>query len=266
MRKLLDFLYRRRIGALFIALEIVCFWLVVNYNQRQNSDFLNSSNALAARVSTTSQNISDYFDLVEINAQLMNENELLQKQINTSRIDPDSSRVGIEGFEVIGARVINNTFRRSLNFITISSGEAKGITPGMGVISANGVVGQVKSVSKNYATIYSILHPNVMVSSSVKKTNTNCSVQWDQEVYHSASLKYVPRHIELQIGDTIVTSGYNSIFPSGVNVGIVSSLNLEDHMTFYEAKVRLSTDFTSIPNVFVVMDEKKIEKDSLESL
>jgi rod shape-determining protein MreC len=252
MRKLFDFLYRRRIATMFIGLEAICVWLVVNFNQRQNADFLNSSNAISAKISTGSQNVSDYFDLIKINEQLMFENEQLQAQLSAKPYSSDTLSMTTEGYVVKGARVINNTSRRSLNFLTISLGSKNGIVPGMGVISAQGVVGQIKSVSENYATAYSMLHPKVMVSSSIKRTNTNCTVQWDQEVYHTASLKFVPRHIGLTIGDTVVTSGYNSIFPPNINVGIVSEIELEDHMTFYDAKIRLSTDFTSIPSVFVI--------------
>jgi len=266
MRKLLDFLYRRRTLAIFIGLEFVCIWLIVSYNQRQNADFLNSSNALSARISTRSQNISDYFDLVEINEQLMLENEILQAKLNVRISFPDSVVQSSESYSVMGARVINNTFRRSSNFLTIASGSDEGITAGMGVISAKGVVGQVKSVSGRYATVFSLLHPKVMVSSTVKRTDTNCSVQWDQESYDLASLKFVPRHIGLKVGDTVVTSGYNSVFPPNVNVGVVSDINLEEHMTFYEAKVKLSVDFTSLPSVFVVVHETKLEKDSIEAL
>ena len=266
MGKLLDFLYRRRTAAIFISLEIVCFWLIVNFNQRQSSDFLNSSNTLSAQISTKSQNISDYFDLIEINKQLTFENELMQAQLNNKKHDQDSSFLYSEKYAVIGARVINNTFRRSTNFLTISRGENAGILPGMGVISALGVVGQVKSVSENYATIYSLLHSKVLVSSNLKRTDTRCTVQWEQESYDLASLKFVPRHIDLKIGDSIETSGFNSVFPPGINVGVVSEFDLKEHMTFYEAKIKLSTDFTSLPGVFVVVREQKAEKDSLELL
>lgn len=266
MRKLLDFLYRRRTIVVFIVLEIFCFWLIVNFNQRQNADFLNSSNAFSAKVSLTSQNISDYFGLIEINQQLMLENELLYDRLQTNIAVPDSLATYAETYEVIGARVINNTIQRSSNFLTITAGTKDGVLPGMGVVSPLGVVGQVKSVSDNYATVYSLLHPKMLVSSMLQKTATNCTVQWDQETFDQASLKYLPRHIDLKIGDTIVTSGFNSVFPSNVEVGVVSDFKLEEHMTFYEAKVKLTTDFTSLPNVFVVIRERKAELDSLEAL
>ena len=61
-----------------------------------------------------------------------------------------------------------------------------------------------------------------------------------------------------------MTSGFNSVFPENILVGIVDELNLEEHMTFYEAKVKLATDFTSLYHVFVIKDLLKEEKDSLQ--
>ena len=195
---------------------------------------------------------------------MMLENQALQQQLRMLRTEKLSFLDTVDQFEVIGARVINNTFDRSMNFVTISAGRKDSVAVGMGVISSLGVVGQVKSVTENFATIYSLLHPKVLISSKVKRTDTKCTVQWDQEAYDRASLKYIPRHIKLKEGDSIVTSGFNSVFPENVLVGIVDEMNLEEHMTFYDAKVKLATDFTSLYQVFVIKDLLKQEKDSLQ--
>ncbi len=264
MQRLLDFLYQQREIAVFIGLEILSAWLLINFNNRYNASFLNSSNEAVASLIQTSNNVSNYFHLEEVNEQLMLENQELQEQLRMLRTEKLSFLDTVDQFEVIGARVINNSFDRSMNFVTISAGRKDSVDVGMGVISSLGVVGQVKSVTENFATIYSLLHPKLLVSSKVKRTDTNCTVQWDQEAYDRASLKYIPRHIKLKEGDSIVTSGFNSVFPENVLVGIVDEMNLEEHMTFYEAKVKLATDFTSLYQVFVIKDLLKTEKDSLE--
>ncbi len=263
MQRLLDFLYQQREIAVFIGLEILSAWLLINFNNRYNASFLNSSNEAAASITQTSNSISNYFQLSEVNQQLMLENERLQQELRMLRTEPSSYLDTVDQYQVVGARVINNTFERSANFITISAGRNDSIDVGMGVISSFGVVGQVKSVTNNFATIYSILHPKLLVSSKVKRTETKGTVQWEQEEYSRASLKYIPRHIKLKVGDTIVTSGFNSVFPENITIGVVDELNLEEHMTFYEAKVKLATDFTSLYQVFVIKDLLKQEKDSL---
>ncbi|WP_425389748.1 rod shape-determining protein MreC [Ekhidna sp.] len=266
MQRLLDFLYQQREIAVFLGLEILSVWLLVNFNNRHNAAFLNSSNEAIANVNQTSENIGEYFHLTEVNKQLMLENEKLQQELQKLRTEKNSQLDTIDQYQVIGARVINNTFDRNVNFLTISAGRKDSINVGMGVISSFGVVGQVKSVTNNFATIYSLLHPKLMVSSKVKRTETKCTVQWDQVTYDRASLKYIPRHIDLKEGDSIVTSGFNSVFPENILVGTVDELHLEEHMTFYEAKLKLATDFTSLHQVFVIKDLLKQEKDSLEVL
>lgn len=264
MQRLLDFLYQQREIAVFLGLEILSAWLLINYNNRYNASFLNSSNEAAASLTRTSNNVSDYFQLTEVNERLMLENEKLQQELRVLRTDKSSFLDTVNQYQVIAAKVINNTFDRSTNFVTIAAGRKDSVEVGMGVISSFGVVGQVKSVTKNFATIYSLLHPKLLVSSKVKRTETKCTVQWDQEAYDRASLKYIPRHIKLKKGDSIVTSGFNSVFPENILVGVVDDLNLEEHMTFYEAKVKLATDFTSLYQVFVIKDLFKEEKDSLQ--
>ena len=266
MRRLLDFLYERREIGLFLILEIVSIWLLIGYNRRYNATFLNSSNELAATVSKKSNDISYYFELAEVNERLIRENQGLRQELSLKNQEPFTKLDTINRFLITSSKVVSNTFNRDVNFLTITGGLQNEIKPGMGVISADGVVGQVKSVSNHFATVYSLLHPNLLLSSRIERTNTKATVQWDQESYDKASLKYVPRHIKIKKGDTVVTSGFNSVFPQGVLVGVIDEFGISEEMTFYEAKIKLSTDFTSLSNVYVIQDLLKEEKDSIQQL
>ncbi|NQZ77117.1 MAG: rod shape-determining protein MreC [Ekhidna sp.] len=264
MQRLLDFLYQKREIAVFLGLEILSLWLLFSFNARQNASILNSSNEAVASAISTSNDISNYFNLKEVNEQLMLENEKLQQTLKNLQNKKGNNLDTVSNYRILGAKVIKNSFDRSTNFITVAVGKKDSIEPGMGVISSFGAVGQVKAVTNNFATIYSLLHPKVLVSAKIGRTETKCTVQWDQETYDRASLKYVPRHIKLRKGDSIVTSGFNSVFPENILIGIVEETNLEDHMAFFEAKINLATDFTSLHQVFIIKDLLKEEKDSLE--
>jgi rod shape-determining protein MreC len=89
-------------------------------------------------------------------------------------------------------------------------------------------------------------------------------VQWDGGNPQVATLKYVPRHIELIVGDEVVTSGYNAVFPTGIAIGTVSEVSLSSNDVFYSAKINLVVDFSSLSNVYLVENILKIEQDSLE--
>ncbi len=265
MQNLINFLYRFRTFGFFLLLEGFCTWLIISYNQRQNAAFLNSSNTLIAGFNKYSNGANNYLALGETNQKLLDENAFLRRQLaiaNRDKKGPDSTI--IKKFDFIPSKVINNTFDRSLNFFTLNVGSEDGVKPGMGVISNEGVVGRVKSVSIHFATATSLLHRNLMISSSIKRTNTLCTVQWDGILPTEAAIKYIPRHVKLQAGDSVVTSGYNAVFPSNILVGIVSDLTLTEADAFYEARMTLASDFTSLSYAYVVKSELKIEKDSLE--
>jgi len=264
MQNLLNFLYRFRTFGLFLLLEGICAWLIIAYNNRPNAAFLNSSNALVASINTLTSNTTDYFQLQEINDRLIRENQLLREQVANMSLQHFAPDTTEQKYKLYRAKVINNTYRRSMNFLTLDIGARDSISPGMGVISGDGVIGQVKSVSDHFSTVTSLLHRNLLISSAIQRTNTLCTVQWDGEDPTKASLKYVPRHVPVVEGDSIVTSGYNAVFPEGILIGTVSDIHLEDNDVFYEAKVDLAVDFSSLEYVYLVDNLLKQEQDSLE--
>ncbi len=265
MKGFLAFLYRYRVFFFFVFLELISFWLLVSYNNYYNAFFFNSSNQLAGSIQTTTQNTIDYVDLMKANEELAIENANLRKRIfNLESAIPTHGQYE-DQFEVIPAKVVNNNFRRSANYITINKGASHGISPEMGVLSTQGAVGIVKSVSRNYATITSLLHQNLMVSSELKSTGTLCTTQWDAISPRESKVRFIPRHIPLREGDTVVTSGFNAIFPPGVVIGVIESFSLSDESAFYDATLELENDFTSLRYVNVVANKQKTEKDSLEA-
>lgn len=265
MQKLLYFLYRYRTFGLFLLLEGICAWLIIAYNNRPNAAFLNSSNVLVASINTFSSNTGNYFQLKEINEQLTRENLLLREQLANASLAQVTIDTTAKKFNLYKAKVINNTFRRSLNYLTLDAGLVDGVSPGMGVVSGIGVVGQVKSASKNFATVTSLLHRNLMISSSLQKSNTLCTVQWDGDDPTEATLKYVPRHVPMEEGDSVVTSGFNAVFPEDILIGIVSEISLKENDVFYDAKVKLAVDFSSLDYVYLIENLQMAEQDSLET-
>jgi rod shape-determining protein MreC len=134
----------------------------------------------------------------------------------------------------------------------------------MGVICPQGVVGKVKSVSTNFATITSLLHKDMIVSSKLIRTGAVGSVRWEGINPSEVKLMYIPRHIGVKKGDTVVTSEYNSVFPEGQMLGVVKEIGIKGDENFYNITLAVSTDFTSISYVYVVKNQYKKEQDSLE--
>ncbi|ELR72648.1 Rod shape-determining protein MreC [Fulvivirga imtechensis AK7] len=277
MQRLFLFLYQYRAFLTFLFLEVVCSWLIIENNDYQGAKFFNSSNRIAAGLLQSSNNISDYFGLKGVNEQLARENAELKEKLeslnqslyDTSYIGPDSIVADIDStvthkYEFFSAKVINNSTRRFNNYITINKGKKHGVEPGMGVIGNDGVVGKVKTVSKHFAVITSILHGDVLVSTKVKRTGDLSTVKWGGVDPYVAELLYVPRHVNVQVGDTIVTSGYNAIFPEGVPVGLVKEVDLPEDALFYDITITLASDLNEISYVYLIRNKLRGEQDSLQ--
>lgn len=168
-------------------------------------------------------------------------------------------------YPLVPARVLNNSLRAVDNYLTLNVGTADGVQPGLGVLSAGGVVGQVKSASEHYATVFSLLHSKMAVAAKIKRDGTFGSVKWPGEDYSHALLDYIPRQNRLAVGDSVVTSGYNAIFPEGVFVGTVESFVKEPDKNFWTVHLRLGVDFSRLTYVYVVHNRPRTERDSLEA-
>jgi len=273
MLRLFQFIVRYQAFLFLILLEILSGWLVIRNNHYQNAAFFNSSNKIAGSIHNFNNNITSYFDLQQVNNHLVLENAQLHTDLSRLRnrlgqVNQNlaAERVSVDNYNFIPASVINNSTRKLNNYITIDKGQQDLVQPNMAVINNQGVVGKVKTASANFATIISILHPDVLTSALLKRTNTLCTVKWNGRDPEKAEILYVPRHLAVNVGDSVVCSGYNAIYPSGVPIGVVSKVDIKEESTFYDLEITFATKFDQLSFVFVVSNTLKPEKDSLENV
>lgn len=272
MQKVIQFLILRINFIIFLFFEILALILYFSNNPYQGAAFFNSSNAISASMMDFSSNTRDYIELQDVNDKLAKENAKLRFLLSSKIVQNDiSNRITndtstIKKYNYIPAKVINNSTDKYKNYMTINKGSADSIAVGMGVVCFDGIVGKVKSCSKNYATITSVLHQDMLISSKLKRIGAIGALRWDGNNAQMAKLFYIPRHLEVKKGDTIVSSEHNSVFPEGEMVGRVTSINIKGDENFYTINVRLSTDFNKLSYVYVIKNKFKIEQDSLESL
>lgn len=273
MERLFYFFYHNRAFFTFFFLEIACIWMVIENNHYQSARFFNSSNTLVAGMNRISQDIRDYFLLRNINTTLALENAELRRQLehyrqlqyDTTGNTYDSTMV--RKFEFISAKVVNNSVDRFTNYITINKGADDGIETGMAVISPLGAVGKVRAVSSHYSVVTSLLHRDYRISAALARTGHFGSVNWSGRDADYVKLEFIPSHVELKIGDTVVTSGYNAIFPEGIMIGRIESYaEQEDETVFWDIDVKLSQDFRKLSYVEVVKSRLSHEQDSLEQV
>ncbi len=268
MRQLIELLLRYRVLLTFLLLEFFSIFLVVQNNTFQSAIAFTLMREITGGIYMAYNSATDYVALKTVNNNLAKENAVLRELLanNKVRIPLNISPKTNEQYEFITAKVINNSLIYANNYLTIDKGSSDGVKPGMGVITTNGVVGKVKSCSPNFSVIYSLLHNDIMVSSTLKKTGTTCFTKWTNRDYTKASLWYVARHIQVKYGDTIVTSGYNTVYPENYMIGTVSSVKKTMENIYLEIDIKLSTDFSNISYVYLLKNRKQIELDSLQQI
>jgi len=272
MKSLLRYLINNFTFLLFIFLEVISLVFVFNYNKYHKVQYLNSANWISASVYNSFQSVVQYFELATVNQSLAKENAKLKSFIQSELLieHADSLLTDINQadstFRYISARIINNSVNKSNNYITLNKGRKDGLKPDQGIVSPDGIVGVVTSVSESYAVGFSVLNKRWGPSGKLKNSGYFGPVEWDGSDYRMADFKEIPFHVKLAVGDTIVTSGYSTYFPEGIPIGTVHSFTQPEGESFYKIRIKLSVDFKSIHFVNTIVNTEKQEIKELENL
>ena len=274
MRQLLSFLIRRTPFLLCLLYVGISLFLLTRSNPYHRNILLGSANRIVGSFYTVTGNISGYFNLQEINRELHEQNEALEMELLRTRslLEHYQSAEALQReiqehpfpYRFVSARVINNSTNRIANYITLDKGRSDGIAPDMGVVDHNGIVGIVSAVSDRFAVVISLLNPKLQLSCKVKGSDYFGSLIWDGEDPAYAHLEELPRHVELQPGDTVVTSGYSAVFPEGLVVGRIESVEKQQRNNSNTFRVALSTDFGKLKEVRVLANQDQAERRSVE--
>jgi len=271
MRNLLRFIIRYHFFFLFILLETVSVILIVQHNNYQRAQFINFTKSFQGSFYEAFGGIREYLSLRQTNRYLYMENTLLRNRMDRLLRNREIRQAGgydsipHRQFSYIPARVINNSVNKQFNFITLNKGSHHGIEPEMAVIAPNGVVGVVYATSGNYATVIPMVNRNFRLSAKILKNGYFGSLSWAGSGYQEAILEEIPFHVEIQPGDTIVTSGYSAIFPEGIMVGTIHEFEAREG-NFYTITVDIAVDYKNLLYVTVIRNLLREEQRELERI
>lgn len=273
MRNLWIFISRYNAFFLFIIFFGIGVYLTVKNNSYQRSVTLNSTNEVVGTAYERLNIFKRYLNLGMVNDSLAAENAKLKTTLlRLTTVDTATDKKVIDTvtnqqYTYLAAKVVKNSITLRNNVMTINKGSLDGIEANMAVISPQkGVVGFIRDVSDHLATIQSLLHKDTKISVVIKKNNAIGSLVWGDGNFdiQKAFIKEVPNHIKMNVGDTIVTSGYGK-FPAGIPVGRLSKTNIATNDNFLSGEVNLFNDFGTLQYVYVIKDKLAKEQDILEN-
>ena len=276
MRNLINFLLKYNYWFLFVILEVASFVLLFRFNNYQQSAYFTSANTVVGAVYEVSGGISSYFHLKSVNEDLLDRNMLLEEQINNlekalKERQLDSIAVNSirkmpqKDYQLFKARVIKNSLNLADNYITLDKGSSSGIHSEMGVVDGNGIVGIVYETSPSYSVVISVLNSKSNISCKIVGSDYFGYLKWEHGDSRYAYLKDLPRHAEFNLGDTVVTSGFSSVFPVGIMVGTVDDMSDSHDGLSYLLKIKLATDFGKLSDVRVIARNGQQEQKELEN-
>ena len=153
----------------------------------------------------------------------------------------------------VAARIVGKDPSLWFRSVVIDRGSSDGVTKGMPVVSGDGVVGQVFTVSPNFSKVLLAISPSSAIDVLLQKSRVRGILKGAGSL--TCSLEYVLKTVDVQEGDQVVTAGYGGLFPPGVPVGVVSKVVKQRRGMFLEIEVTPSVDFLTLEDLLVIQQE-----------
>lgn len=277
MNNLIEFLKRNFHYFLLAVLLVLSSLMIGKSMAYDHYKFAKVSQSITGPIQKSWSGMLHKFSLGDENEALVQQNiELMREQENMFIVKDDSlfsemsetdsiHTQSIRLYDYSHAHVIYKTTDQAFNYIIIDKGKKDGVVLDMAVTSPKGVVGVVGDVSDNFSSIISILHPDSRISALVSSINQVGTVVWDGKRPDIAYLENIPQHLDINIGDSVLTSGYSNIFPKGLLIGTVKEVSMGKNASFLTIKVKLATDFNRLNTVYLIENLYKQEIDSLKA-
>ena len=174
-----------------------------------------------------------------------------------------------DSLDPVYARVISRTPGAWFDTFSVNRGSLNGVSVGMAVITADGLVGRVYEVGLNYAKVLSIIDSRSAVSMLVERTRDNgvmrgvvTSASEEAECY----VYYLPNVNSIIPGDTVITSGMDGIYPKGIPVGAVTEVSRDTGSASQYVVVQPFVDFAHIEEVLILREVVETDSDTLTSV
>jgi len=173
--------------------------------------------------------------------ELEKENKRLKTILNLTEQNPNT---------MIAARVVGEDIKNWFKCIIIDKGRNYGIKEKMPVITPKGIVGQAVEVNKWHTKVMIINDTNSSIDVYIEGKNTRGMLEGTGQTV--LKLKYVLKNDEVEIGDRLVTSGKDSIYPKGLPTGIVITVNRNKPGIFSDIDVMPFNNFKGLEEVLII--------------
>ncbi len=268
MQQLIYFFQKYKYFLFFLLLQAIALFLTINNNNFHKSKFVSSANNVTGGFYERFSKLSDYFDLKSQNEALASENEHLKNLLEkyTSPKDSLGNYLVVDTVKYhqkyiyTKAKIIRNSYHKPSNYLLIDKGSNQSVSKEMAVINSKGIIGITEKSSTNYSRVQSILNSNSKINARLKNSNHFGTLIWNGKDYNTVQLEDIPRQAAIQVGDTIITGGKSTIFPEGILIGTIQSIDNRNSID-----IRLFNDMSNLKHIYVVINLDKEEINALKN-
>ncbi len=191
-------------------------------------------------------------------------NQAIEKNNHSSEVErANSSLRSLLSFQttatkrVIAAEVIGKDPSAWFKTIIVDKGRADGLEQGFPVVIAQGIAGQIVETAAHYSKVMLIIDRNSAVDALVQRSRARGIIKGTSE--DQCRFEYVLQNHDVQVGDTVVASGLDGVYPKGLRIGWVSDVKKREPEIFQEITVTPFIDFEKLEEVLIVLAPQRHE-------
>ena len=277
-----DFLKRNGLWVLFAVAVIAVSLAVMSFFTTTSSPLANAAQVITSPFRTAFTAVADWFNdkqayyadykaLEKENQELRDQIAKMERSVRQAEADSAENkrlrellnlRPQEEKWELESATILERSSSNWTRSFTLSKGTDCGIAVHDAVITSEGfLVGTVSKVGTNWCTVLCITDTDTSLGALVFRTDEIGVAEGDFQLMDEGQLKlsYLSPEAQLLNGDLIVTSGLGGYLPSGLVIGSVEEVKLDDSGSTQYAVLSPSADFDALTEVFVIKDFTVVE-------
>ncbi|MEO0137686.1 MAG: rod shape-determining protein MreC [candidate division WOR-3 bacterium] len=185
--------------------------------------------------------------------------EYLETEVSKLQIENQALRYQLEQYKVadtiltahlrlLKANIIGRDPQNFNGFLYLDKGSTQGLNLNAPVVLENCIVGRIKSLAENTAIVETIENVDFAISAVDSRSGIYGIVKKRTSHY----LEYIKSKDDVQIGDSIYTSGLSDIFPGGLLIGVVKNIKKKEDLFFKEVEIEPAISINALHYVYVI--------------
>jgi rod shape-determining protein MreC len=161
-------------------------------------------------------------------------------------------------YRVVSASVVALGQEQTIRSLILNVGKKDSVERNYTVLTEDGLVGKVLRVESSQSIVQILMDPNALVSARLQRSREIGVVAWSGNLW--LDFNYIPKDVDVEPGEAVLTSGLSRIYPAGIKIGVVVEIQENEYELFKKIKVKPAVNFNRLEDVFVLISPDTLGK------